>query len=60
MTTPTSPTFRIRTEADVLALVPYTLGFHPVDSLAIAEDDLYWRPIPIFRSLAELPVAWDA
>jgi cytochrome P450 len=27
--------------------------------LAIAEDDLYWRPIPIFRSLAELPVAWD-
>ena len=28
--------------------------------LAIAEDDLYWRPIPIFRSLAYLPVAWDA
>jgi cytochrome P450 len=27
--------------------------------LAIAESDLYWRPIPIFRSLAELPVAWD-
>ena len=27
--------------------------------LAIAEEDLYWRPIPIFRSLAELPVAWD-
>lgn len=27
--------------------------------LAIAEDDLYWRPIPIFRSLASLPVAWD-
>jgi cytochrome P450 len=27
--------------------------------LAIAEDDLYWRPIPLFRSLAELPVAWD-
>jgi cytochrome P450 len=27
--------------------------------LAIAEDDLSWRPIPIFRSLAELPVAWD-
>ena len=22
-------------------------------------DDLYWRPIPIFRSLASLPVAWD-
>ena len=27
--------------------------------LAIAEDDLYWRPIPLFRSLASLPVAWD-
>jgi cytochrome P450 len=27
--------------------------------LAIADDDLYWRPIPIFRSLASLPVAWD-
>lgn len=27
--------------------------------LAIAEDDLYWRPIPLFRSLAALPVAWD-
>jgi cytochrome P450 len=26
--------------------------------LAIAEDDLYWRPIPIFRSLASLPVSW--
>ena len=28
--------------------------------LAIDEDDLYWRPIPLFRSLASLPVAWDA
>ncbi len=27
--------------------------------LAIAADDLYWRPIPIFRSLASLPLAWD-
>ncbi len=27
--------------------------------LAIDEDDLYWRPIPLFRSLASLPVAWD-
>ena len=27
--------------------------------LTIAEDELYWRPIPLFRSLAELPVAWD-
>ena len=27
--------------------------------LEIADDDLYWRPIPLFRSLASLPVAWD-
>jgi cytochrome P450 PksS len=27
--------------------------------LAIAAEDLYWRPIPLFRSLASLPVAWD-
>ena len=27
--------------------------------LAIAQEDLYWRPIPLFRSLASLPVAWD-
>ena len=27
--------------------------------LAIEKDDLYWRPIPLFRSLASLPVAWD-
>ena len=23
-------------------------------------SDLYWRPIPLFRSLASLPVAWDS
>jgi cytochrome P450 len=27
--------------------------------LAIAKEDLHWRPIPLFRSLASLPVAWD-
>ncbi len=27
--------------------------------LAIEEQDLSWRPIPLFRSLASLPVAWD-
>ena len=25
-----------------------------------AEDELRWRPVPLFRSLVELPVAWDA
>jgi cytochrome P450 len=27
--------------------------------LAVTEQDLYWRPFPIFRSLASLPVSWD-
>ena len=27
--------------------------------LTTGDDDLYWRPIPLFRSLAQLPVAWD-
>ena len=31
----------------------------PTVRLAIDTTDLYWRPIPIFRSLASLPVAWD-
>ena len=60
MTTPTSPTFRIRTEADVLALVPYTLGFHPVDSLVLVTIDEQKRPfqarIDLPDDLDELPV----
>ncbi|HEX3237791.1 MAG TPA: cytochrome P450 [Gaiellaceae bacterium] len=28
--------------------------------LAIAEGELRWRPVPLFRSLVALPVAWDA
>jgi cytochrome P450 len=27
--------------------------------LAVAEDDLRWRPVPLFRSLVALPIAWD-
>ncbi len=26
--------------------------------LAVSQDELRWRPVPLFRSLASLPVAW--
>ena len=48
----TSQPFRIRTEADVLALVPYTLGFHPVDSLVLVTLDDQKRP---FQARIDLP-----
>jgi cytochrome P450 len=51
-----APLARLETEIALEAL----LRRLPDLRLAIAEDDLYWRPIPIFRSLAELPIAWDA
>jgi cytochrome P450 len=28
--------------------------------LAVAPDELRWRPVPLFRSLVALPVAWDS
>lgn len=46
-----------RLEADVALRT--LLARLPGLRLAIDEDDLYWRPIPLFRSLASLPVAWD-
>lgn len=48
----TTPTFRIRSEADVLALVPYTLGFHPVDSLVLITLDGAKHP---FQARIDLP-----
>jgi cytochrome P450 len=27
--------------------------------LAVPDDELTWRPVPLFRSLAALPLAWD-
>jgi Domain of unknown function (DUF4192) len=56
----TTQPFRIRSEADVLALVPYTLGFHPVDSLVLVTLDGRRRPfqarIDLPDDLDELPV----
>jgi cytochrome P450 len=28
--------------------------------LAVSQEELRWRPVPLFRSLVALPVAWDA
>jgi cytochrome P450 len=50
-----APLARIEAEIALRALLERLPGLR----LAIAEDDLYWRPIPLFRSLASLPVAWD-
>ena len=51
-----APLARLETEIALETLLRRLPGLR----LAIAEADLYWRPIPLFRSLAELPVAWDA
>lgn len=50
-----APLARIETEIALATLLERL----PNLRLAIAEDDLYWRPIPLFRSLASLPVEWD-
>jgi cytochrome P450 len=49
-----APLARLETEIALTALIER----FPDLRLAIAEDELYWRPIPLFRSLASLPVAW--
>jgi cytochrome P450 len=51
-----APLARLETEIALPKLFDRLPGLR----LDITEDDLYWRPIPIFRSLASLPVAWDA
>ena len=49
-----APLARLETEIALSTLLERL----PNLRLAIAEEDLYWRPIPIFRSLASLPVVW--
>jgi cytochrome P450 len=51
-----APLARLETEVALGTLLERLPGLR----LAIADEDLYWRPIPLFRSLASLPVAWDA
>lgn len=51
-----APLARLETEIALGTLLRRLPGLR----LAIAPEDLYWRPIPLFRSLASLPVEWDA
>jgi cytochrome P450 len=50
-----APLARVETEIALETL----LRRLPNLRLAITAEDLYWRPIPLFRSLASLPVEWD-
>jgi cytochrome P450 len=50
-----APLARLETEIALTKLFARLPGLR----LAITEDELYWRPIPLFRSLASLPVEWD-
>ncbi len=50
-----APLARLETEIAITTLLERL----PSLRLAIDDDDLYWRPIPLFRSLASLPVEWD-
>jgi cytochrome P450 len=50
-----APLARLEAEIALSTLLERLPGLR----LAIGEDDLYWRPIPLFRSLSELPVARD-
>jgi cytochrome P450 len=50
-----APLARLETEIALETLLRRLPGLR----LAIADEDLYWRPIPLFRSLAELPLTWD-
>lgn len=50
--TPTPRTFTVRSEADVLALIPYTFGFHPRDSVVMLALTSSGRP---FHARVDLP-----
>lgn len=50
-----APLARLETEIALGTLLRRLPGLR----LAIAPDELRWRPVPLFRSLVALPVAWD-
>ena len=51
-----APLARLEAEVALTTLLRRLPGLE----LAIAEEDLYWRPVPLFRSLVSLPVRWVA
>jgi cytochrome P450 len=50
-----APLARLETEIALGTLLRRLPGLR----LAIAPEALRWRPVPLFRSLVELPVVWD-
>ena len=51
----TTNPFRIRSEADVLALIPFTLGFHPENSLVLVTLSSAGHP---FTARVDLPASF--
>ena len=55
--------FSLRSESDLLALVPHTLGFHPVESLVVVAIDARCRPlcgrVDLPEGLEHLPAVVD-
>src|SRR5579862_3296624 len=50
-----APLARLEAEIALATLVRRLPGLR----LAISPEELRWRPVPLFRSLVSLPVAWD-
>jgi cytochrome P450 len=50
-----APLARLEAEVALATLLRRLPGLR----LAVPEAELAWRPVPLFRSLAALPVAWD-
>jgi cytochrome P450 len=50
-----APLARVEGEIAIRRLLARMPGLR----LAIPPDELSWRPVPVFRSLVSLPVAWD-
>jgi len=50
-----APLARLEAEVALATLLRRLPGLR----LEVPEDELRWRPVPLFRSLAALPVAWD-